>query len=841
MCGSDITYQQPATVDYGESMRDGLQAQVDLAPAFFAAEADPNTGRKAYARLNQEILNESLLGRKVTYDEEGRIIKGFKSDSSKFQIVSEPKMDSERTETTMKKGNGRNRKYDEQYLSVESIVPNYVIYNTETGERVGSADNTKDVLAQVRNLGGTGMSPIYEEDENGNVVKDPSKAGQTTYTGGGMVSNIGGDQEREFINPDGSKSTRKAGFDENGNFAGVSALARDLQQLDTAQRFAGELKAIEDNAEQFTEAYRSQGNIKSALSKVQQLNNVSSIPSDISARGNALTDIASSFNVPQIGIGQQQPQQALGGQQQDPNAFTGRPQVAQGSGMAAGMGGQQQNTYVDPNTGRQLEERVYAPMPEEVGVQKQAPAPIDDPRQGVTSKGSQRLPEDQRRQALSVHTRRRGGTYITEIRDLAGNVIEQHSSDNPQDAKAWGEKNLERVKSERDYEVRQEQKAQADAAQDMAGQQQASGLLQSVTNNQQSPAGGQQQQGGGQQQQVSGQGALPTVSAEGVGDMGGLRSQMLTQAKEDLALGGDLSQRELRNAQQQARMASTARGRERDTSSILAELQNNEMASRARQAERRGFASQVYGMEGQVGVADAQLQLQAEMANQQTSLAAQSANQQARMQQQAQLLDAAKADIDRGVAVDQMNTQYEMAGLAQDRGAAAQMVGLEQATVIDPTQAMFGRPSGAGTIAGQNLYGNAASNNQMPMLYNPSQGAEFAANQAAGLNSYNAAYMGAQAQVSAGKSAMFGNIVGGIAGGLGTAFGGKMCWVAREVYGSHNPRWVMFRNWMLGESPSWFRILYMNFGERFARFIKDKPRLKARIRKWMDSKINRSV
>lgn len=831
MCGSDITYQPPATVDYGESMREGLQAQVDLAPELFRAEADPATGRKAYARLNQEILNESLLGRKVTYDEEGRIIKGFRSDSSKYEIVSQPKMDSERVETSMRKGNGRNSSYDEQYLSVESIVPNYVIYDTETGKAVGVFDNTKDALAKVRTLGGTGYSPIYEEDENGNVVKDPSRAGQTTYTGGGMVSNIGGDQEREFVDPDGTKSTRKAGFDKNGNFAGVSALARDLQQLDTAQRFAGELKAIEDNADQFTEAYRSQGNIKGALAKVQQLSNVSSVPADISARGNTLTDIASGFNVPQIGIGQQAVGglvASMGGQQQDPNAFTGSPQVAQGSGMASGMGGQQQ---VDGTTGRQMFEQDNRPMSPTTAVDGVAPPAIDDPRQGVTSKGSQRLPEDQRRQALSVHTRRRGSTYITEIRDLAGNVVEQYSANNMEDAEAWGEKNLERIKSEREYNTQQEQKNQADTQSQEEGQQQASELLQAVTGNQETGAGGQQQQ-------VSGQGALPTVSAEGVGDMGGLRSQMLTQAKEDLALGGDLSDRDLRNAQQQARMASTARGRERDTSSILAELQNNEMVSRARQAERRGFASQVYGMEGQVGVADAQLQLQAEMANQQTSLAAQSANQQARMQQQAQLLDAAKADIDRNIAVDQMNTQYEMAGLAQDRGAAAQMVGLEQATAIDPTQAMFGRPSGAGTFAGQNLYGNAASNNQMPMLYNPSQGAEFIANQAAGLNSYNAAYMGAQAQVSAGKSAMFGNILSGIAQGAGAAYA---CWVAREVYGSHNPRWVMFRNWMLSESPSWFRILYMNFGERFARFIKDKPRLKTRIRKWMDSKINRSV
>lgn len=831
MCGSDITYQPPATVDYGESMRDGLQAQVDLAPALFRAEADSATGRKAYARLNQEILNESLLGRKVTYDSEGRIVKGFKSDSSKYEIISEPTL-----KTEVLKGNKINSSNSHQSLSREEMVSNFVVYDQESGEKVGSYETSEEALKEVRVLGGTGYSPIYEEDGNGNVVKDLTQAGKTTYTGGGMVSNIGGDQEREFIEADGTKNTRKAGFDKDGNFAGVSALARDLQQLDTAQRFTGELKAIEENADQFTQAYRSQGNIKGALAKVQQLSDVSSTPANISARGNSLTDIAKSFNAPQIGVGQQSSQQAMGGQQQDPNRIAGDPQVAQGSGMASGMGGQQQEMpndtvyqdgvagRIDPNTGAFM---AFAqddrPMSPPTAEDKTASTTID-PNQGATGGGAQRLGEDQRSQSLTTSTRRRGNTYITEIRDVQGNLVEQHSSDNYQDALAWGEKNIERVKAERDYNSQQEALASNNLKSEQAGQQQASELLQSATGN--------------QQQQVSGQGALPTVSAEGVGDMGGLRSSMLTQAKEDLALGGDLSDRELRNAQQQARMASTARGRERDTSSILSELQNNEMASRTRQAERRGFASQVYGMEGQIGTADAQLQLQAEMANQQTSLAAQSANQQARMQQQSQLLDAAKADIDRGVAVDQMNTQYQMAGLAQDRGAAAQMVGLEQATSIDPTQAMFGRPSGAGTIAGQNLYGNAASNNQMPMLYNPSQGAEFAANQAAGLNSYNAAYMGAQAQVSAGKSAMFGSILGGIAQGAGTAYA---CWVAREVYGSHNPRWVMFRSWMLEESPSWFRILYLNFGEKFARFISGKPRLKARIRKWMDSKINRSV
>jgi len=79
---------------------------------------------------------------------------------------------------------------------------------------------------------------------------------------------------------------------------------------------------------------------------------------------------------------------------------------------------------------------------------------------------------------------------------------------------------------------------------------------------------------------------------------------------------------------------------------------------------------------------------------------------------------------------------------------------------------------------------------------------------------------------------------GAAASGGATLLGG-FCWVAREVYGEHNPAWLLFRKWMLNDSPSWFRATYIKYGERFANFISDKPRLKARIRRWMDSKIGR--
>jgi hypothetical protein len=73
-------------------------------------------------------------------------------------------------------------------------------------------------------------------------------------------------------------------------------------------------------------------------------------------------------------------------------------------------------------------------------------------------------------------------------------------------------------------------------------------------------------------------------------------------------------------------------------------------------------------------------------------------------------------------------------------------------------------------------------------------------------------------------------------GGMGAAMG-FMCWVARECYGVTNPRWMIFRQWMIFFAPWWFFNLYLKHGERFARWLKNKPRLKSVIRRWMDSKI----
>ena len=64
-----------------------------------------------------------------------------------------------------------------------------------------------------------------------------------------------------------------------------------------------------------------------------------------------------------------------------------------------------------------------------------------------------------------------------------------------------------------------------------------------------------------------------------------------------------------------------------------------------------------------------------------------------------------------------------------------------------------------------------------------------------------------------------------------------MCWAAREVYGADNPKWLVFREWMLTRAPKWLLRLYLKYGERLARWLRGKDRVKAVLRRWMDTRV----
>ncbi len=99
------------------------------------------------------------------------------------------------------------------------------------------------------------------------------------------------------------------------------------------------------------------------------------------------------------------------------------------------------------------------------------------------------------------------------------------------------------------------------------------------------------------------------------------------------------------------------------------------------------------------------------------------------------------------------------------------------------------------------------------------------------------ARMAGAAGTSAAKTSAAGSIGAAVLPSVIAALPAIFCWVAREVYGEHNPRWQMFRHWMLTRAPRWFFRLYLRHGEKFAKWLKRNPWLKPMIRRWMDNRI----
>ena len=86
-----------------------------------------------------------------------------------------------------------------------------------------------------------------------------------------------------------------------------------------------------------------------------------------------------------------------------------------------------------------------------------------------------------------------------------------------------------------------------------------------------------------------------------------------------------------------------------------------------------------------------------------------------------------------------------------------------------------------------------------------------------------------------------GTNMGNLIGGGAALAAGIWCWVAREVYGASNPRWVYFRSWLFNYAPMCLVYLYGTYGERFASYISDKPVLKSAVRFAMDRAVNKML
>jgi hypothetical protein len=152
-----------------------------------------------------------------------------------------------------------------------------------------------------------------------------------------------------------------------------------------------------------------------------------------------------------------------------------------------------------------------------------------------------------------------------------------------------------------------------------------------------------------------------------------------------------------------------------------------------------------------------------------------------------------------------------------------------------------GAGSSAGYAAGQ--FGSPF-NNYSSNLYDTNLGAQINYNNTiANLRAQGASQIagGATNMVGGmGNAGMFGGGGGGGGGYVGANPGGGgywsgWCWVAREVFGEADPRWQQFRGWLLAEAPAKLRGVYLRCGERFAKKLRTRPKLKAAVKVWMSS------
>lgn len=292
-------------------------------------------------------------------------------------------------------------------------------------------------------------------------------------------------------------------------------------------------------------------------------------------------------------------------------------------------------------------------------------------------------------------------------------------------------------------------------------------------------------------------------------------------SRRELEAGKSLTPEEQRAADQAARSAFAARGTALGPQAVGAEILNRSQVANQRYQERLANAQRAAG------------QIQAIY---QPALAEATQRQQAGLQYG---LNAQQQAFQQALSRGQAEQGRLQAGTAIQAGQAqlgAGALGQLQAAQAPVLQAFYKQPILQGQVGASQGLGMQMQQQAGPQLFNP----ESQTGMGSIYGAYNAQTQlaAAQAQANAGKKSGIMSMMGGLgSAGMG-AIGSIFCWVAREVYGTENPKWLQFREWMLTNADDDLFDAYVTHGPKVAEFISDKPELKQMIKTWMDSKIS---
>ena len=845
---------QPEMPSYGEGMREALEAQTALLTGTKVGEADFSDFegglqklvqdyeaplRQTTAQIDTDVLRQTLLG-----------------NQQEFQVTQDPetgKFGIPDTTVEESVGNGRfqliqlsdtkslpyegqaKRDYGDYYTS-----PVYAIIDEESGgiQKVGGekyvvmegSGKIRKITGQASNLNYYISDEEYDSVADAGYDLDSSLRGATTELQKlqGTIDDSGGDLDAaatkfKFENPytgealeEGQTITvregdgmidllgdkqltadgRKPGFDAQNNFLGLSALAEDIQAGNLSRQRERDLADVERLSGRFQDVMEDyKPGTAEAVTGARDV--LESQRQNLTGQRAATAEDVAAGNATEVGEMISTGRGLVNAPTTDTFAGAATPATMTAATLGEGPTLTADTTY-DATTAAD-------PMA--------LTAPTSyDPSAGVTGEGftatagleGGQIQADPLREALMAQAQAglTEGLTDREARQIAeaararstmmGRTFDQSGAIAEAQARVLEDRN--RLNQNRAF------------AQQILGQE--AGLQESDLSR-------------GLQAAMQNQSALNRAAEFGAGQ--DMQAQLANQAATNQALqagmAAGLSQEALGAQQQQAR-----------------EFANMQAQNRASE-----FGTQA-GMQqdlAQAGIQQERNALQAQLDQQGAAFNAE-ATQQAALADQRQKQQAAQFGVGAEMDAERLNAQLAQQGALGYVDAATRLAALEDQTTLDPFSALLNRAGGgslgqAGQVFGQANYGLSSG----PQYLNPESGLGYISQMAANEASMYGAQQAANASRGAGLMSGLGAIGGGLAQGAGAAgsFGALFCWVAREVYGPMNPQWMHFRDWMFAESPRWFFNLYRRFGERFANWISDKPRIKSIIRKWMDSKI----
>mgnify|MGYP003109410619 CR=1 FL=1 len=197
--GTDINYpQQPS---YGEGMADALKAQVGLLTGTgdFAETGSlesllplEESIRRKTAQTDTDIFRQTLLGSTTdeatgTYDDEGRLVIGYKPTSATTTEKQPYRFEYEQVDPSKYQGNGQDvrvRIYtpdgayvgQRDFYSQKGSAPSVADQAFKASDFYQFYEDGADVTVET---GEGDPSPIYAKDKDGAIITDKSKAGQS--------------------------------------------------------------------------------------------------------------------------------------------------------------------------------------------------------------------------------------------------------------------------------------------------------------------------------------------------------------------------------------------------------------------------------------------------------------------------------------------------------------------------------------------------------------------------------------------------------------------------------------------------------------------------------------